>query len=399
VQYAGRGHPACSLHLNTYLIGHAGSTLNQSINADIVLNGVIDNLGDPTWSFGDQTAAADRQISAKFPCRSVLLEGNYHAPFAETSNGNGSMVLIGAVQGMSIRANDCGGGHSCKNIAIITTGTDATLWAARDISLERNTGWDYTGGAVRLVEKGCEHVWDAATRRGIQTQQGLMPWSCEVQLNTVSDTPALCSGTDIGYGVGDNRRRQRPYLCHIQPPENFAEDLESLWTANNVVALPGFSAPLLNATETRYDGRKVYRIEAPTNDDGQLAAAMVIAEIPLATTPSAAGKSLAFTVLARTATASFVSHDTRGWNETMPTLTLLVDRGDGVWLASNGGALSDWSGVQDANGAPPWMNGGWDVHSFPARIGWSGKARFALAVAARGQVEVTMAKVAQIGTR
>ena len=26
--------------------------LNQSINADIVLNGVIDNMGDPNWVFG-----------------------------------------------------------------------------------------------------------------------------------------------------------------------------------------------------------------------------------------------------------------------------------------------------------------------------------------------------------
>ena len=37
------------------------------------------------------------------------------------------------------RANDCGDG-SCVNMAVLTTGTDATLWGARDISLERNTG-------------------------------------------------------------------------------------------------------------------------------------------------------------------------------------------------------------------------------------------------------------------
>jgi hypothetical protein len=28
------------------------------------------------------------QISAEFPCRSVLLEGNYHAPYAETAVGS-----------------------------------------------------------------------------------------------------------------------------------------------------------------------------------------------------------------------------------------------------------------------------------------------------------------------
>ena len=37
------------------------------------------------------------------------------------------------------RDNDCGDG-SCENMAVLTTGTDATLWGARDISLERNTG-------------------------------------------------------------------------------------------------------------------------------------------------------------------------------------------------------------------------------------------------------------------
>ena len=59
-------------------------------------------------------------------------------------------------------------------------------------------------------------------------------------------------------------------------------------------------------------------------------------ELPLATTPSAAGKSMALTVLARVTTAAFAPHDVKGWNGTLPTLTLLVDRGDGVWLASNG---------------------------------------------------------------
>jgi hypothetical protein len=82
----------------------------------------------------------------------------------------------------------------------------------------------------------------------------------------------------------------------------------------------------------------------------------------------------------------------------MPTLTLLVDRGDGVWLASNGGELTDWGGdAAGGNGAPPWMDGEWDVHSFSVRIGWTGLARFALAVASGGTVQISMLKVAQIG--
>ena len=45
------------------------------------------------------------------------------------------MILIGAVQGATIRGNDCGGGGQCENYAVVTTGTDSTLWAARDVSL------------------------------------------------------------------------------------------------------------------------------------------------------------------------------------------------------------------------------------------------------------------------
>ena len=78
--------------------------------------------------FGYVNAVADRQISSEFPCRSVVLEGNYHALYVETATGNGSMVLIGSVQGAVIRANDCGGGSSCHNCAVVTTGTDASIW-------------------------------------------------------------------------------------------------------------------------------------------------------------------------------------------------------------------------------------------------------------------------------
>ena len=410
----GRGHGACPLNLNTYSLGQG---FNQSINADIVLNGVIDNLGDPNWVFGYVNAVADRRISAEFPCRSVVLEGNYHALYVETATSNGSMVLIGAVQGATIRSNDCFGGGGCDNCAIVTTGTDATIWGARDVSMERNTGWTYTGGAVRLVEKGCEHPWNAATRKGIQTKQGLLPWSCEVRLDTFADTPALCSGTNIGYGTGDNRHRQRPYSCVNPVPANFAPSLGELWASppnsssssnsgggsGGSVALPGFSVPHMSTSGAKHDGRQVFTLTAPpaaaaasSRAGGEIAAALVVTELPLATTPSAAGKSLALTVLARVATAAYTPHDVKGYNSTLPTLTLLVDRGDGVWLASNGGALSDWGGAA-GDGAPAWMDGDWDVHSFSVRVGWAGTARMALAVAAGGTVELAMLKVAQIG--
>ena len=65
---------------------------------------------------------------------------------------------------------------------------------------------------MRLLDKGCEYTWNVTTRKGVQTQQGMLPWSCEARLDTFTDTSARCSGTNIGYGVPDNVHRQRPYL-------------------------------------------------------------------------------------------------------------------------------------------------------------------------------------------
>lgn len=252
------------------------------------------------------------------------------------------------------------------------------------------------------MEKGCLHLWDPSTRKGLQTPQGLLPWSCEVRLDTFSDTPALCSGTNIGYGVGENRHRQRPYSCINPPPSNLAQSLMHTWGNTTGAALPGFSTPSLSKGSATHDGRDVYTLRAPvaavTTAAGDIAAALQVAELPLATTPSAAGKSVHFTVLARVITPAFTPSVDHGYNGTLPTLTLLIDRGDGAWLASNGGRLCDWGGDTTGGlGAPPWMNGDWDVHSFSARLGWVGTARMALAVASGGVVDVSMLKVAQIG--
>ena len=67
---------------------------------ECVMNSALRHLFDYQRCrvFGYVNAIADRQISSEFPCRSVLLEGNYHAPYAEAATGNGTMVLIGAVQ-------------------------------------------------------------------------------------------------------------------------------------------------------------------------------------------------------------------------------------------------------------------------------------------------------------
>ena len=134
------------------------------------------------------------------------------------------------------------------------------------------------------------------------------------------------------------------------------------------------------------------RFVAPEANGSAVAAAVLQAELGLATTPSAAGKVMHFTVLARTSLRAFGSSGEQK-GQMMPTITLLIDRGDGQWLASNGGILTDWA----ATGTPAWMANEWDVHSFAARMEWSGTARFAVAVAATGVVDVATVKVAQVG--
>ena len=201
----------------------------------------------------------------------------------------------------------------------------------------------------------------------------------------MSDAPALCSGTNIGYGTGDNDRRERPYSCISASPPGFVS------SSTHSAAVPGFSEPSVDAT-TPYDGHVVHRISAPTN--GAPGGAVVVAELPLASMPSAAGRSVHFTVLARTVKSAFHHQVKDGWNTTMATLTLLIDRGDGVWLSSNGGALAGWGDL----GAPPWMDNKWDVRSFATQLGWKGTARMAIVCAAGGEVDVAWVKVAQVGS-
>ena len=199
----------------------------------------------------------------------------------------------------------------------------------------------------------------------------------------------------------------------MQPPPTFV--FADLWSSGGAPrdSLPGFSTASVAAAGV-FDGREVHRLSAPAAKGGMVAAALLVAEIPLVSTPSAAGRSLHFTVLARTATAAHDANVEGGHREDdeqhgrrqnitsagrglvpatqRPTLTLLIDRGDGKWLASNGGELTDWA----TTGAPAWMTG-WDTHSFSATMGWAGTARMAIACAAGGAVDVATVKVAQVG--
>ena len=93
-----------------------GSGRNATVSADIVLNGAIAAEGDDTNSYGYV-----QNIDSRFPCRSVLIQGGYHSTTPEVKPGpglpqgsNGSLVLIGSVEGAVIQTNGCGNGEEAS---------------------------------------------------------------------------------------------------------------------------------------------------------------------------------------------------------------------------------------------------------------------------------------------
>jgi hypothetical protein len=352
---------------------------NVTVSADIVLNGAMDSSADNTAGFGYV-----QTIEPGFPCRSVIIQGGYHAtapevaPSKELPNGsNGSLVLIGAVEGLIVQANDCGAGEECHNFAVVTTGSEAGVWAANDVVLAQNTGWDYTGGSVRLIDESLDST-DAACGGGLAAAGvGAAAWSCEQSMGyTLTDTPALCGGA-----------RKQP-ACHWPPPKNFVlPDMVNGMHALHFPAVAGYLTPHVTQAGI-FNQRPVYHIAAAVAG-GAAPVCAVVATLPLATTPSAAGKTVHFTVMARAVAGTGAS------------VSLMIDRGttatNTTWLTSSGGGGGGKNGHDNATE--------WAIRSFQTRLAWSGVARFAIVAAASAgsgepppQIEVGWVRVAQVGT-
>eukprot|EP01051_Picozoa_sp_SAG22_P015394 SAG22_NODE_2002_length_3168_cov_2.188009_2_plen_343_part_00 len=340
----------------------------------------MDSLADNTASFGFV-----QTIESGFPCRSVIIQGGYHSTTPEVApskdlpaGGNGTLVLIGSVEGAIIQSNDCGAGEECHNFAVVTTGSEAGVWAANDVVLAKNTGWDYTGGSVRLIDESLDNT-DAACGGGLAAAgKGAAAWSCEQAIGyTFTDTPALCGGS-----------RKQP-ACHWPSPKNFvmAEMIDDMHM-QKFPAVAGYLKPQVTQAGI-FNQRPVYRIAAAVVD-GAVPVCAVVATLPLATTPSAAGKTVHFTVMARAVAGTGAS------------VSLMIDRGtvaaatNTTWLTSSGGR---GGGKNGHNGTE------WGIRSFQTRLAWSGVARFAIVAAAADgsgqpplQIEVGWVRVAQVGT-
>ena len=253
---------------------------------------------------------------------------------------------------------------------MVTTGSEAGVWAARDVTLAKNTGWDFSGGSVRLIDESLDGD-DTACGGALAAAGDGAPWSCEQAIGyTFSDTPALCGGS-----------RKQP-ACHFPPPKNFVlADMIADMHTQTWPAVEGFVRPQVSPAGL-FNQQRVYRIAAAAGDVGAvLPVAAVVATLPLATTPSAAGKTVHFTVMAR------------AFEGTGAMVSLMVDRGDtgasSRWLTSSGGG-----GAGENSTA-------WGIRSFQTRLAWRGVARFAIVAAASGsaapQIEVGWVRVAQIG--
>ena len=322
-------------------------------------------------------------IEPGFPCRSVIIQGGYHSTTPELApskdlpaGSNGSLVLIGAVEGLIVQANDCGAGEECHNFAVVTTGSEAGVWAANDVVLAKNTGWDYTGGSVRLIDESP----DAACGGGLAAAgKGAAAWSCEQAIGyTFTDTPALCGGS-----------RKQP-ACHWPPPKNFVlPDMIDDMHMQKFPVVAGYLKPQVTQAGI-FNQRPVYHI-APAVADGAVPVCAVVATLPLATTPSAAGKTIHFTVMARAVAGTGAS------------ISLMIDRGTTAATANNTTWLTSGGGDGGKNGH---NDIGWAIRSFQTRLAWSGVARFAIVAAGASggggqpppQIEVGWVRVAQVGT-
>ena len=197
-------------------------------------------------------------------------------------------------------------------------------------------------------------------------------WSCEQDIgSTFVDTPALCGGS-----------RKNP-TCLWPAPHNLVMT-EMIWAPSwKWASVQGFATPLVSPAGI-FNQRRIFSIAATTGAATTASGvAAVVAELPLASTPSAAGKTVHLTAMARLRTGSSVY--------------LMIDRGDKAWLKSTGGgAAARASSVGGGNSSSTE----WQIRSFQARLGWSGTARFAIVVAGgpSPKAEVGWVRVAQIGT-
>ena len=189
----------------------------------------------------------------------------------------------------------------------------------------------------------------------------------EQHFYTFTDTPALCGGS----------KKQASCLWPVHG--NFVS--ADLWAPSHswpVVA--GFLAPKVSPAGV-FDQHEIFHITAAgdrTDDDptgsGAGKVAMVVAQLPLATTPSAAGKAVHFTVMARSAAPG-------------STISLMIDRGDKKWIQGHAAVGGDQS------------NTDFQIRSFQAELGFSGEARMAILLSGDGTLaaEVGWVSVAAIG--
>jgi hypothetical protein len=152
------------------------------VNADIVLNGAP-SFHDGNSDYRTWTAPLRWTYGRSYPPRSVLIQGNTHAPTV-----NGTAVLAIACNGLVLTANGMSrenqpGWGVCNHtsVALVETGSDSKLFSVTGVTMTANTGFTACTLDDTLLNRGLVRL--RPTTKPFNGGVGLDTWR-------VTDSPA-----------------------------------------------------------------------------------------------------------------------------------------------------------------------------------------------------------------
>ena len=262
----------------------------------------------------------------EFPTVGVRLAGNYHGTGTPASlkvvETPGSDIAYGAVVatamiGADISDNSCTGGGCADPPPLLVSGTNAELFALKQVRMFTNTGF----------QNGVGYPFGVTKPQAGRTVDD--PWPGAGTLSLVADgepEDGTASSCMHFHTVASDRVRVRNLLDRPLQPKCAECCCPRPLSASE-------PAPTITSEPARFDGDLVHRWRLPSglSETEGGSAAVLLGELDLATNPSVTNKSVYLAVQSRVQANSSV-------------LELLIDPGDGNWRSS---------GANHA-GASPW---------------------------------------------
>ena len=157
---------------------HNGTAPVVRISSDIVLNGGASNL-------------PDLQYGRAYVPRGVLIQGNTHAPTT-----NGSAVFAVCADGLVLAGNT---GNSARNVALIETGQDSSMFGVKNVFIRANSG--FTATNAWPADTKAKATPDTADMGGnLRLRPTLRDFAGGVDLHTwvLEDPPTLFRARNYG---------------------------------------------------------------------------------------------------------------------------------------------------------------------------------------------------------